>query len=93
MNATTNRNRAASLVTALAAIGLEGEQRVNHRGGTKDYVCVWTPDDTRYPSATVWVDEDGYTWGHSFEHNRHEHTATTVVAAAIKDSLSSDSKA
>lgn len=88
MSDSTNNNRASSLVTALEAVGLEGEQGLDTSDGRRvHYVNVWTPDDTRYPSATVLVDDDGYTWGHRFEHNRHEHVATTVVAGAIKDTL------
>lgn len=88
MSETTNHNRANSLIKALEKINLHGEYGEDRtRQRHSFYVTVWTPDDTRYPSATVWVDDEGYTWGHSFEHSRNEHVATTVVAGAIKDSL------
>jgi hypothetical protein len=85
---TTNSNRAESLARALESVGLEGRHQTDNRDGRKlHYVTVWTPDDVRYPSATVWVDEDGYTWGHNFEHSRHGDVATTAVADAIKATL------
>lgn len=81
-------NKADSLARALDDIGLEGDVKFETRDGRSYlYVNVWSEHDPRYPVATVVVDGDGYTWGHKFEHNRHEEVATTVVAAAIKDTL------
>lgn len=87
MSDTTYSNRAESLVRALETVDLTGHHDINPDGGTKHYVTVRRPIDHRYPSATVWIDQDGYTWGHNYEHTANGDVATTVVARLIKDTL------
>lgn len=79
--------RAKALVQAFAKINHTAEAAKNTHGGTEDYVIVYAQPADRYPAHTVWVDADGYTWGHSFEHNMGPKASATVVAQAVVDTL------
>lgn len=48
-------------------------------------VNVWLDDAGRIPNATVTVDDDGFTWGHSWEHSLPPGTPFPEVIAKIKE--------
>jgi hypothetical protein len=79
--------RAKTLVAALALRDVFAQTAKNTHGGTEDFVMVYASDLDRYPAHTVWVDEDGYTWGHKFEHNRPATMGPADVAQAIVKTL------
>ena len=50
-------------------------------------VNVWLTDTDRVPAATVVVSEDGYYWGHQYEHNAHRDKDARTVVQHVVDSL------
>jgi hypothetical protein len=87
METTDYATDARTLVEALALRGYPAQAQVNEHGGTRDYVIVWANDTDRHPAHTIWVDADGYTWGHRFEHNRTRLVGPADVAQAVIGTL------
>lgn len=72
--------QASTLVEAFTLRGIRSEHFENQDGGTVDCVNVWADPYDRYPVHSIWIDEDGYTWGKSFEFNRSSDSNETVAA-------------
>jgi hypothetical protein len=81
--ATKDILQAARLAEALRAEGMRAELPPPDERSQAVPVTVRTGPDARYPTITVWVDHNGYTWGPSREYNAPADTPIAEVTRRI----------